>query len=329
MHMRADRLLALIELLQARGTLTAADLAAELEVSLRTIYRDLTALSAAGVPVVTSRGPGGGVALIDEYRTTLTGLTASEAAALFMTGVPGLLGELGVSGELQAALRKLAAALPAASRPRALLSSERILIHEALGQPDGGGAGDTGRRASLAEVRRALLETRRLRLVWRSFFAVEVAAEVEPLGLAVGEGAWHLVCAMDGRRRVIPAAWILGAEVLEQEFDYPQDFDLAAFWQERGAELARRARAYSVAVLLDPALQPRLAAAIHPGVVASLGSPLPDGRLPAQLDFEDLVAARSALLGFGSAAEVLSPLALRRSIADFAAQVVKKYAEEG
>src|SRR5512136_2872369 len=114
--MRADRLLSMLMLLQSRGRMTARDLAAELEVSERTIYRDLTALSAAGVPVYAERGPGGGVRLVEEYRTTLTGLTPDEVRALFMVSIPAPLLQLGVGREFQAAMRKLSAALPASKR---------------------------------------------------------------------------------------------------------------------------------------------------------------------------------------------------------------------
>ena len=114
--MRADRLLSLLMLLQARGRMTAQELAAELEVSERTIYRDINALSASGVPVYAESGPGGGCALLDSYRTNLTGLTADEARALFMLNIPAALDQLGVTQELKAALLKLSAALPEARR---------------------------------------------------------------------------------------------------------------------------------------------------------------------------------------------------------------------
>lgn len=126
--MRADRLLSILMLLQSRGKITAPELARELEVSVRTIYRDIEALSTAGVPVYAERGPGGGCVLVDGYRTSLTGLTRDEVKALFMLSVPASLDELGVSQELRAALRKLAASLPTAQRQDEEIVRQRIYL---------------------------------------------------------------------------------------------------------------------------------------------------------------------------------------------------------
>jgi predicted DNA-binding transcriptional regulator YafY len=126
--MRADRLISLLMFLQTRGRMTAQELAKELEVSERTVYRDIKALSTAGVPIYTMRGPGGGCALLDSYRTDLTGLTDDEVRALFMLSIPAPLAELGVSQELEAALLKLSAALPAARRYEENRVRQRILL---------------------------------------------------------------------------------------------------------------------------------------------------------------------------------------------------------
>ena len=124
--MRADRLLSILMLLQARGKMSAQALADELEVSVRTIYRDLDALSAAGVPVYAERGPGGGCLLLDSYRTTLTGLTRDEVRALFALSIPSALSELGIDDEARTALYKLSAALPASRRPDEAGSRQRV-----------------------------------------------------------------------------------------------------------------------------------------------------------------------------------------------------------
>src|SRR5512138_2111144 len=124
--MRADRLLSLLMLIQSRGQMTAQDLACELEVSERTIYRDITALSASGVPIYASRGPGGGVRLIEEYRTTLTGLTPEETRALFMLSIPAPLRQLGMGQKFKGALLKLSASLPERQRADELRTRQRI-----------------------------------------------------------------------------------------------------------------------------------------------------------------------------------------------------------
>jgi predicted DNA-binding transcriptional regulator YafY len=324
--MRADRLLSLLMLLQARGRLTAQQLAQELEVSVRTIYRDIDALSAAGVPVYAERGPGGGCELIDDYRTNLTGLTEDEVRALFMLSVPAALDELGVSGELRAALRKLAAALPAARRGDEEMVRQRIHLDWAgWSQPD-------EPVPHLQAMQQAVWQDRRMQLVYRLQVGphiVQFERTVDPHGLVAKAGVWHLVCAGDGRMRVYRVSRVLDARVTDEHFERPADFDLAAFWESWCAGQEERRPHYPVTVRVAPELVPLLP--LYFGdrirdVIAQAAPPDAEGWITLTLPFERLETARERILGFGRAVEVLEPQALRRSVIDFAAQIAAFYA---
>jgi predicted DNA-binding transcriptional regulator YafY len=225
--MQADRLLALLLLLQANGRLSATKLARELEVSTRTIYRDLDALSAAGVPVYAERGRNGGCALLPGFRTDVTGLTAAEAQALFIFAGRGLPGGLGHEGDLTSALRKLLAAVPEPHRPEAVRARERVVVdptawaHEAEPLPH------------LATVQEAVWSDRQLRLRYRSSDA-EVGREltVEPYGLVAKAGTWYLIAAEDGEPRLFRASRIETATVLDADARRPAGLDLEALWLE-------------------------------------------------------------------------------------------------
>ena len=323
--MRADRLLSLLMLLQTRGRMTAQELAGELEVSVRTIYRDIDALSAAGIPVYAGRGPGGGCELIDSYRTSLTGLNEDKVRALFMLSIPAPLAQLGVSQELRSALLKLAAALPAARRQDEAHVRQRIhLDWSGWEQPE-------EPVPHLQTAHRAVWEDRRLRLTYRLQLGAQVEVErvVDPYGLVAKAGVWHLVHASDGHVRVHRVSRLLDAHVTDEHFERPADFDLAAFWKEWCAGHERNRRYYPVTVRAAPDLVPVLPWVFGDRIldaIAQAGPPDGEGWITLRLPFESLEAARERILGFGRAVEVLEPLALRRSVIDFAAQIVDFYA---
>lgn len=324
--MRADRLLALLMLLQTHGHMTAQRLARELEVSVRTIYRDIDALSAAGVPVYAERGPGGGCALIDSYRTNLTGLTQDEVRALFMLSIPAVLDELGVSQELKAARLKLAAALPPATRRDEAWARQRVYLDwTAWFQPE-------EPVPHLQTMQQAIWEDRQLHLKYRlevGTYTKLAERLVDPYGLVAKAGAWYLVCAEDGRMRVHRASRVLDARSADEHFARPADFDLASFWQ---AWCARQEEAthpyYPVTVRVAPDLVPLLPLYFGDRIrdeIAQAGPPDAAGWITLTLPFERLEDARERILGFGRAVEVLEPEPLRKSIVDFATQIVAFY----
>jgi len=326
--MRADRLLSLLMILQTRGRVTAEALAGELEVSVRTIYRDLDALSAAGVPVYAERGPGGGCALLDSYRTTLTGLTDAEVRALFVMTIPAALAQLGLGAELKAALLKLSAALPAERRQGEAWVRQRVHL-------DWSGSEQAGEPVPhLHTLQQAVWQDRRLWLAYRRQAGPGMARFerlVDPYGLVAHLGVWHLVCSAGGRLRVLRVSSLLDARISGESFERPAGFDLAAFWAGWCADRDawRDHSRYFATVRVSPALAPWLSQILSSAMLekAQLDTAARDdaGWITLTLPFDSLEAARARLLGLGAAVEVLAPLPLRLSMADYAAQIVALY----
>ncbi len=331
--MRADRLISLLMLLQSRGTMTAPALAEALEVSERTIYRDIDALSAAGVPVYGMPGRNGGFALVDRYRTSLTGMTADEIRALFMLSIPAPLDALGVSGPLQQALRKLAASLPTGHREAEQRVRQRFHLDATWWQQGGGTV------PHLQTLHRAVQEDRVLTIRYEAFPGLEIEQRVAAYGLVAKAGVWYGVTRRIegsdapetdigsgvGPVRVHRVDRLIDAHPEPRTFTRPADFDLAAFWQQWCHARESSYRAYRVEVRAAPDVL-RWLAPYNPEPVASAPDPV-DGKGWAhlRLSFESLDDARRHLLGFGGAVEVLSPPALRWSMEDYARQILNQY----
>jgi predicted DNA-binding transcriptional regulator YafY len=224
--MRADRLVRIVMLLQTKGRMTAGELAEELEISKRTIYRDVDALCAAGVPVVSELGPNGGFALPPGYRTGLTGLTLSEVQAVLASGGLPVLEDLGFGRALEGARLKLAAALPLAFRRGAEEVGERIHLDPV--------SWFTPEEAvpHLATVQEAVLRGYRLCLTYRSDGGRRDGRLVDPYGLVAKVGVWYLVGSEAGRISVLRVSRLQDAEVTGERFDRPESFDLAAWWAD-------------------------------------------------------------------------------------------------
>lgn len=316
--MRADRLLSLLMLLQTRGSQTARSLAAQLEVTERTIYRDVTALSAAGVPVYTERGPGGGIALVEDYRTNLTGLNADEVRALFMLSIPAPLDQLGVGEELRMALLKLSAALPASRRAEESTVRQRIHL-DAAGwfQPE-------EPTPHLKTIQSALWSDRSLEITYRSDFAADVEMLVNPYGLVAKSNIWYLVAARDDHIRVLRISRIQQANLREECFEHPLDFDLPSFWKTWCDEFESSRPQIPVTLRVSPTLA-QILSENRPETLMSPPKIESDGWQTLTLTFESIESARTRILGYGGAAEVLEPLALRRSVIDFAEQTLLRY----
>jgi predicted DNA-binding transcriptional regulator YafY len=322
--MRADRLLSLLMLLQARGQMTAAELAHELEVSVRTIYRDIEALSLSGVPVYTERGPGGGCALLDNYRTTLTGLTPAEARALFALSIPAPLDDLGLGHELKTALLKLSAALPAARRDDEVQTRQRIFLDST------GWFQAREPVPHLPTIQEAIWQDRRLLLTRRLPFDAQLVRQVDPYGLVAKAGTWYLVWAVGQHVRATPFREIIGARVMDDRFVRPPGFDLAAFWARWSAAYESNRPSFSAVVRVSPVLLPYLAHIVGSTVTEppKACEPIDDqGWSVVTLAFETFEDARQQILGLGRAVEVLAPQALRASVVDFARQVVSLYGD--
>jgi predicted DNA-binding transcriptional regulator YafY len=323
--MRADRLLSLVMLLQTRGNMTARALGEELEVSERTIYRDVDALSFAGIPVYAERGPGGGIALLDSYRTSLTGLNRDEVRALFMLSIPAPLDELGVTNDLKAALLKLSAALPAVGRDEQVLARQRIHLDSvAWAQPE-------QPVPHLQTVHQAVWQDVKLQLRYDLGYFGEIELLVDPLGLVAKTTVWYLVCASDDHLRVLRVSDILEVCVLDEHFERPANFNLVTYWQTWSEQNEDRLVSFRVKVKVNPDLNPYLWTHFGERVQdkgALLEAPDEDGWITLTLLFERFEEARRRLLGYGRAIEVLEPDALRKSIKDYAWQVVDLYSKD-
>jgi predicted DNA-binding transcriptional regulator YafY len=304
--------------------MTARELAAKLEVSERTIYRDMDALSAAGVPVYAERGPGGGCTLLDSYRTTLTGLTQAEVRALFMLSIPAPLADLGVDQELSTALLKLAAALPVSRRRDEAIVRQRIHL-------DSVGWTETREPTPhLHALQQAVWEDRKVTITYRLPFQAEAQWLVEPYGLVAKATEWHLVCARKGSWRVYRVSRVLDAHLSPETFERHPDFDLAIFWERWCTSIDKDRPVYPVTVRVAPEFVAWLpyyfGEPIREEMARARSGPREqEGEFIITLPFETLEDARARLLSFGSAVEVLEPVALRKSLADYARQIARLY----
>jgi len=308
--MRASRLVSILLLLQARGHRTATEIAEELEVSVRTVYRDVQALAESGVPIYAERGPGGGVRLVDGYRTRLTGLTTDEAEALFLSGVPGPAAELGLGTVVAAARLKVLAALPPELRTRAGRVAERF--H--LDAPGWWQQADPV--PCLGELANAVWETRSLQVRYRRDDRVE-RRPIDPLGLVLKGGVWYLVATSKGEPRTFRVSRVESVEVGER-FERPSGFDLAAFWTASTARFEAESPSVAITIRVDPAALPSLERAIGRAAAATLvvpSHPDPDGWLRVRFRHESLEDAFHDLLPRLRTVEVLAPPELREQFA--------------
>jgi predicted DNA-binding transcriptional regulator YafY len=323
--MRADRLVAIMLLLQARGGLSAPELARELEVSVRTIYRDVEALSAAGIPVYATRGPNGGVRLLDGYRTDLTGVSPGEAEALFLMGIPGPMDELGLGAALDAVQRKVLAALPAAGRLTAERVRQRILV-DATGW-------DRGPRTLpwLPAIAEAVWSGRRLALDYTRSDNRHVRHQVDPRGLVLKAGQWYLVGWVGKWDVTFRVSRVRCAEVLDEPSSVPEDFDLSAYWQEWLVEFGSRRGNLHVHLRVAPGAIDNLPRFLGEDVRSKTleARPDPSAWLELDLSFDSLEEARAQLLGLGTDIVVDEPVELREELARVATQIVAQYRQTG
>jgi predicted DNA-binding transcriptional regulator YafY len=322
--MRASRLVSLLLLLQARGRMTAQELADELEVSLRTIYRDVESLSAAGVPVYADRGPTGGYQLLDGYRTRLTGLTQAEAESLFLTGMPGPAAELGLGAVLAAAEVKLMAALPKGLAERAARARERFHL-DVPGWFHGGEP-----TPFLSAVADAVWNQRRVRVRYRRWKQpTPVTRTLEPLGLVLKAGNWYLIARSESGDRTYRVDRVQELEMLEEVFERPGDFQLTAFWQAYLDRFRRDMFDGEAVVRFSPDGMRRLLHLVTPAVIQAArenaGEPDEDGWVRTVIPIESVRHAHGDLMRFGSDVEVLAPAELRERIVASARAVLELY----
>lgn len=311
--MRADRLLATVLLLQARASITAAEVAAEHEISLATARRDLEALSTAGVPVYAQAGRGGGWSLVGGARTDLTGLTSDEARALFLSAGPAA-----GAGPLQAALRKLVQALPEPFRADARAAGEAVAV-----DPTGWGERSRDRPALLDALQDAVVRRHQIELDYRDRTQRPSRRLVDPWGLIDKNDVWYLVAGTPDGQRTFRVDRMIGLTATELAGSRPADLDLDAVWAQIVGEVEQRRSGMTATVLIDPALVPVLRA--HFGRHCEPLGMTDDGSMRVRVAGPFARSIAEQLAGWGAAVEVVEPSEVRTELARLGAELVARY----
>ena len=324
--MRASRLVSILMLLQSRGRVSARVLAEHLEVSVRTVYRDIDELSAAGVPVIVERGATGGFELLEGWRTTLTGLTPIESQSLFLSGLPGPVAELGLGDTMASAQLKLLASLPRAWQDEAQRVRARFHVDLA------GWYRRIDPISHLRDLADAVWADRRVHIRYESWAGV-VERELEPLGLVIKAGDWYLVALARGgsRREPTPRTYRISnirALTVGVAFTRPASFDLGAYWAESIHRFERELYRAKADLRISPRgrqLLRQSSAAVEEAIDAA-GSADADGWLRVTIPIESISHATGQLLALGTDVDVLAPDELRASLRATAAAVAERYA---
>lgn len=328
--MKSDRLLSILLLLQTHGQVSAGELASRLEVSVRTIFRDVEALSAAGVPVYAERGRHGGIALLPGYRTDVTGLTADEARALFVLVTEQVHADLGLGPAIGSALRKVMAALPAPFRGDADLASRRIMIDPARWR-----GGPRPSTVDLGVLQAAVFNDRRLRLRYRHGRDAQVRSyTLDPYGLVSKAGTWYLVADHRGEPMMFRSDRMLSASLVDEPVSRRDGVELADVWEVLRQRVDRIPAPARVVVQVQRSMLARFLR-YHEADLVSPASALAEAEAEAgsegdpvelELRFPALRAAEQ-LLVFGPAVEVTEPAELREALVRRAQETIALYAE--
>jgi predicted DNA-binding transcriptional regulator YafY len=319
--MRADRLLSIMLNLQVHRRLTARQLARRLEVSERTIHRDMDALTMAGVPVVAERGTGGGWALMEGYRTNLTGLNEAETQTLFLLKPSQLLADLGLNKASDAALIKLLAALPALSRHSVEYARQRIHVDVTNWSRSDESV------PHLHTLQEAIWHERKLFFTYGESAECIVERPADPLGLVAKGSVWYLVAAVENEIRSYRVSRIRKVNVLEEPFVRPPDFDLASYWEQSSQRFKAHLPRYRMSARVHSSILPRLRYAGRFAHIEQTGHTDDEGWIHVSLRFDIEEMACEYALSFGALLEVLEPLALRRKVIEMAERVISFYAD--
>lgn len=323
--MRASRLLSILTTLQARGKVTAPELSEACEVSVRTIYRDIDALSAAGIPVYADRGAEGGYRLLDGYRVRLNGLSQPEAEALFMAGLPEVAAALGLDSARVAAQTKLMAALPDNLRPGARRMQQRFHLDAP------GWFGEAEEPTHLRVIANAVLREKLIEIGYQSWKGRK-HRRIAPLGLVLKGGSWYLAGLVDNSVRTYRIARVQSCTVLEAGFDRPDAFDLAAYWRSSIERLESELHPNKATIHLSPIGLKLFDALSHPYVKARAcieDAAGVDGWRTAVIPIGKTTwHAASELLRLGSEVEVLEPIELRKKMAEMTRAMADRYAAQ-
>lgn len=323
--MRADRLVSLVLLLRQHGRLSATALARELEVSTRTVLRDIEALSASGVPVYAERGRNGGFTLLPGFRTELTGLNHDEALALLVAGSRRGAQAFGLGAALASAMRKVVDALPEDQQATAAGAARRLLVNPETDLLARSTVDEELPDAVVAEVRRAVLAGHKLRIQYAAADGDQAPAwrTVDPVGLVTVRGQGYLLAARSGADRTYRLSRITAAEELGEPAQRPDRVDLDRAWRDRSTRFRTGGDQVTVLLRLDPARRDELA---RTALTVDGGEADDDGRLRLHATFQDARHAEWALWQLAAGAEALSPEWLREALRERAIALAARYA---
>lgn len=319
--MRADRLLSIVLLLQAHNQMTSRDLASRLEVSERTIHRDMEALSGAGIPVTAARGSGGGWSLLGDYRTSLTGLTEMEMQTLFLTKPTKLLADLKLEKAADGALLKLLASVPATFRKGAERARQRIHVDI---------TGWSRREEAvpfLPVLQEAIWLERKLTIAYERGEGDPVQRLIDPFGLVAKGSVWYLVGCVDGAVRTYRVSRISAAEVLDEIVKIPDDFNLADYWQQSSSSFTSTAPRYLATFWASSAIVPRLSFAGRFARVTETEEFDSRGWRKVLIGFDVEEMACEYAVSFGPSLEVIEPQTLRDKVVAMTKATLDFYVE--
>lgn len=323
-RMRADRLLSIVLLLQAHHQMTSRDLATRLEVSERTIHRDMEALSGAGIPVTAARGLGGGWSLLGDYRTSLTGLTESEMQTLFLSTPAKLLADLKLDKAADGALLKLLASVPVTLRKSAERARERIHVDV---------AGWSRREEAvpfLPVLQEAIWLERRLSFTYeRGVECEQVERSIDPFGLVAKGSVWYLVGSVGGRVLTYRVSRISRADVLNEHATIPDDFNLADYWKHSSSLFKTTAPKYVATFWASPDIVPRLPFAGRFARVTEIEESDSRGWRKVLIGFDVEEMACEYAVSFGPSLEVIEPQTLREKVVAMTMETLKFYSQTG
>jgi len=311
---RADRLVAVLLILQARGRVTAAELADELEISERTARRDLEALAIAGIPVYSQAGRGGGWSLVGGARTDLSGLTAAEARTLFLVAGPSA----SATPQIKAALRKLVRALPEPFRAEAEAAASAVVL-----DPTSWDRTSVPPPAHLDVLQQAVVEGVQVRLGYAGRDRPESERTVHPLGLVAKASVWYLVAGTDAGLRTFRLSRVRSVALNEEPVERPEGFDLAATWRSIVDSIDERRAGFRTFALAEGRSVPWLRSRF--GTRLAVGDATADGRVKVELRSWSAESIASELAGFGAYVEVLGPAEVRDHLARLGAELMKRH----
>ena len=312
--MRADRLVAVLLLLQARGRVTASEVADELEVSERTARRDLEALAMAGIPVYSQAGRGGGWSLVGGARTDLSGLTAAEARTLFLVAGPSA----AATPQIKAALRKLVRALPEPFRAEAEAAASAVVL-----DPTSWDRAEVPPPEHLEVLQRCVVDGLQVRLRYAGRDRPESERVVHPLGLVAKASVWYLVAGTDAGLRTFRLSRVREVHVTDDPVDRPAGFDLADTWRSILDHIDERRAGFRAVVRVAPEGVPWLRSAF--GTRLSVRGPTDDGCIDVEIGSWSAHAVAGELAGFGDQIEAMEPAAVRRELAAIGARLARLY----